>query len=1269
MRASSSLVRRVASLNLVLVAWAVASTCRGGRDGAPEPDPDWTGLRDSVFRSPPDSGSASFESVALRLRETAISAQASEEYVVAALDLARIGRESSLADPYEILVRVDSVLTHAPRLLLDRDVGAELASEYMSLWLPWRAEATLRRHATTGQVDTELRATLQARIDSSLQPIRQLGAHAGLPSAEGDPLRQQLLDLLTSPAAYELFDTQGSDDDYADLISMALTETGATASSGDPPLLIRPGDRSHVAVDLDEVLRLGTFVTARIPEGDVALLVADVLAAERTTAALEPLIRKHPVVHRITERLRATDSDPSLTYVVCKDGVLVLAFGSETSSPSIWVLRYRGSAPARMLVIGEAPLLPMVRLDDLTGDRLPEVIFVSVQGSGGFLDAEIYDPGANRWIFEAHNQEKGSLLLTRLRPRAPPSLIVRARVSGGLGCNQCPGLYAAQIFDYDPATQRLVGGPIGRSVGIHNADTHRSLLGVSPQAILELDGAHYEGLLDSLERTSDRDSIPEEMLSDVASYVDLLRQANAWERLREVASRLESVLRLSANEDLRLLAAEMRRMVVIAIWRTRGPNEALANLDDSSSALWFLRGTEHEVDLHNVASVVAFNAGDMDRAYRELIEHARTDERREGVPEGNLALYLREVGATRDAHRAATVSIDRAVRSGRYNGVAIDLLHLSVTAMQEGHFLEAADHVSRALAFGRAMSSGSTFSLSALTAAELALEAGHADIALALLDEAIVMSSDETWRSSGLLLLTLYGNALLAAGHDAGGVRALDAVLDISRQRGGAEYISAGAARSRYAAAHGDTVAALRFARDAFEATQLRRRNIPSEGHKFAFLANQETLRDWILELAVARRSPVDTVFSLVERAKMQVFLDVFRDTLRQVAPLSIQGVRSVLDRETALVDYHFGLNGSFAVVISKQEAVARVVPLPLTRNDAQQLVDRIRYHMDLSVAANGRAIRSGQVPATLRAALSEATRLIVDPLELPRTTRHLVIVPAAGVIGMPWAALAASDAASPVSRYTVDLMPSAFLGLSGRPSDERSPSKQALVVASTGAVPAELVQRAMVGSLGVGERHRGLAPLRSVSREVRAVVAALGSVPIQILGDSSSVRSLRPLPAVAATPADVLKQMPSARIIHVSAHALFNQLAPMQSALFIGARGTRPWISPQDLAGLDLRGVEIMSLAACRTGESRMMPGSEQIGFVRGLLGAGVQRVVLTEWPVDDDATADLFVEFYRGLSTAPAPSALREAQIAIAARHAHPFYWAGLTSYGTWR
>jgi CHAT domain-containing protein len=78
-------------------------------------------------------------------------------------------------------------------------------------------------------------------------------------------------------------------------------------------------------------------------------------------------------------------------------------------------------------------------------------------------------------------------------------------------------------------------------------------------------------------------------------------------------------------------------------------------------------------------------------------------------------------------------------------------------------------------------------------------------------------------------------------------------------------------------------------------------------------------------------------------------------------------------------------------------------------------------------------------------------------------------------------------------------------------------------------------------------------------------------------------------------------------------------------------------------------------------------------MGLTRAFLYAGVPRVVVSLWNVNDRATAELMAALYRSmLRDGKRPSAaLREAQLELRKqeRWESPYYWAAFVEHGEWQ
>jgi len=117
--------------------------------------------------------------------------------------------------------------------------------------------------------------------------------------------------------------------------------------------------------------------------------------------------------------------------------------------------------------------------------------------------------------------------------------------------------------------------------------------------------------------------------------------------------------------------------------------------------------------------------------------------------------------------------------------------------------------------------------------------------------------------------------------------------------------------------------------------------------------------------------------------------------------------------------------------------------------------------------------------------------------------------------------------------------------------------------------------------------------------------------------------------------------------------------------------------LTAEEIAMLDLTGVESVVLSACDTGVGRIEPAEGVHGLRRAFFIAGAQRLVMSLWPVDDESTQRWMRAFYdaRRDTTMGTADAVRHAGLTVL-RHrrsngssTHPFFWAGIVAAGDWR
>ncbi len=135
-----------------------------------------------------------------------------------------------------------------------------------------------------------------------------------------------------------------------------------------------------------------------------------------------------------------------------------------------------------------------------------------------------------------------------------------------------------------------------------------------------------------------------------------------------------------------------------------------------------------------------------------------------------------------------------------------------------------------------------------------------------------------------------------------------------------------------------------------------------------------------------------------------------------------------------------------------------------------------------------------------------------------------------------------------------------------------------------------------------------------------------------------------------------------AARIWHFSGHALLRSDNPFYSALLL---------KDEQIFAADFRlkknDVEVVTLAACRTGQQTGLPGEETSGLVRAMLEMGARSVVAGGWAVADRSTTVWMDAFYSALMRDNSPlEAMGQAIRAVKKDYPSAYHWAAFAVYG---
>lgn len=423
--------------------------------------------------------------------------------------------------------------------------------------------------------------------------------------------------------------------------------------------------------------------------------------------------------------------------------------------------------------------------------------------------------------------------------------------------------------------------------------------------------------------------------------------------------------------------------------------------------------------------------------------------------------------------------------------------------------------------------------------------------------------------------------------------------------------------------------------------------------------------------------------------------------TLTEPPQLTLPELQSLLDRDTILLEYNLGAARSYLWVVTSSSLEAYELPsqaeiLPLARRYKALLFARSQLSRGISVTQPGAADATAQKKAEFERKLQETgsalSKLLLAPIGHLLNRQRLLIVGDTALQNVAFAALprppyySAGESEPLIARHEIVNLPSALtLSILRHSLEGRKPVPQTLAVIADPVFNRQDNRvRGTNGSSAPLTRGLGLQQTSAVSALIDSALAMdIESIPRLPGTRTEASRILSFVPASqrkqafgfeASRSLIFSEELSKYRILHFATHGFINNTNPEFSGLvlsLIDKKGEpqEGFLLLPDLYNLKLP-AELVVLSACVSGLGKEVEGEGLIGLTRGFMYAGAKRVVVSLWNVDDDATAELMVRFYRNMfigKRSPA-AALRAAQASMQRepRWRSPYYWAAFQLQG---
>ena len=397
----------------------------------------------------------------------------------------------------------------------------------------------------------------------------------------------------------------------------------------------------------------------------------------------------------------------------------------------------------------------------------------------------------------------------------------------------------------------------------------------------------------------------------------------------------------------------------------------------------------------------------------------------------------------------------------------------------------------------------------------------------------------------------------------------------------------------------------------------------------------------------------------------------------RRALSVTVVQVQSALPQQAALIEllrysHYLGKQKSeprYGAVVIAASSEPRWVPL----GDAAAIEKNVGLYQ--------KSVRGKTDEATLSSVLKAMEQQIWAPIEkaLPNDTKTIIISPDAELSFVSFATLLTADDQFVGEKYSVRYVASGrdLLREAKAPAGPKTTMRVFANPDFGGIVAAQHVDQKNVVALRSVEMRDlqgislpSLPGTEKESAELEARAKKSGWQPQTYLGPNATKAELQKVNSprilhlathgfflpeidiVASNRAGDASEIPKGKLVNPM-HRSGLAMAGAQRTLQAWAKGEVPPIendgivTAEDVGGLKLDSTWLVVLSACDTGGGEARAGEGVMGLRRGFIQAGAQNLLMTLWPISDETTVQIMLDFYdAAFKTGNAPQALADTQ-----------------------